>query len=537
MSRTCPSCGNGVSETAKFCRACGKSLPATAEPAPPTPPPEATPRQTCTECGTELLSDALFCHRCGAEAPPPPPPAHIDCPSCGKELDGTDAFCRYCGSATRSQPIPRAAARVASTPVTGAKATVLEPPPEPAASPPVGHEPPPAAAVEPGPASASSEDARPSEPAPPAGEANDPGDQRPPDELEARDQSDLEHHIAPPPPLVFESGMTGGPSAGDAAPSDQPPAAQEPAADVPIVEESAQPATTTAGTAADNGDQSVGVASHLSTTEIPESDEGAPAFEPGREETSFDQGPAAGDARPAHAEGANASPAMSPQPAQGASHTPAAGPSWPLPPTVHERPRVEPETTAAPQPFEPAKGSAAEDRAKQHVAQAPAGSPSDPVDVVLNPRQSTIQPLKPQAGESPTVTSGAASPTPGQRTCVACRAPVSDTAKFCRSCGAELVDAEATMVLSAVSAILDDEERKRSEPAPAADPDPGESARRCPKCDAAVETWATFCRHCGTPLPAGPQPRADSAASCEVCGAPAAAGSTMCVNCSQAVGT
>ena len=537
MSRTCPSCGNGVSETAKFCRACGKPVPPPIEATPPSPTAGASSPQTCVDCGTELVGDALFCHRCGAEAPPPPPPAHIDCPSCGKELDGTDVFCRYCGSATRSQPTPRAAARVAPTQVIEPEAPVVEPRPEPAASTPIGHEPTRASALEARAAPATPPSTPFSEPAPPAAAANDPGDQSPSDELETRDQGDPEHHIAPPPSFVLESAITDDPSAADALPSDQPHGSSEQAPDAATVEESTQPATATTATVADYSDQPVGVASHLSTTEMPESDGAAPAFTPGREEASFDQGLAAGDKQPAHAGGANATPATSSEPAEAASHPPAAESGGPLRPTVQEYSGVEPERTGAPQPFEPAKGSAPEDRAEQPVAEAPAGSPSDPLDIALKPRRSTNQPLKPQAGESPTVTSGAASAPPEQRTCAACRAPVSDTARFCRSCGADLGDADATKVLSAVSAILDDEQRNQPERAPAGDPYPGENTRRCPKCDAAVESWATFCRHCGTPLAAGSQPRADSDASCEVCGAPAVAGSTMCVNCSQAVGT
>jgi len=99
VSRTCPSCGAAVSETAKFCRGCGGRVIAAAE-APPAVAVSETTAQACPACGAELVPGARFCHMCAAEAPPPPRPARIDCPGCGKEIDGSDAFCRYCGGTT-----------------------------------------------------------------------------------------------------------------------------------------------------------------------------------------------------------------------------------------------------------------------------------------------------------------------------------------------------------------------------------------------------------------------------------------------------
>ena len=96
MSRTCSSCRAELSDTAKFCRACGAAVATQPDPVIEA---DASPA-LCPSCETELVPGARFCHNCATEAPPPPPPARVDCPACGKEIDGIDPFCRYCGSST-----------------------------------------------------------------------------------------------------------------------------------------------------------------------------------------------------------------------------------------------------------------------------------------------------------------------------------------------------------------------------------------------------------------------------------------------------
>lgn len=67
---------------------------------------------------------------------------------------------------------------------------------------------------------------------------------------------------------------------------------------------------------------------------------------------------------------------------------------------------------------------------------------------------------------------------PVQLSCRACQTFVSDTARFCRSCGAELDQTEATVI--------------------------GLRPTRstCPHCQSEVVAWASFCRHCGAVLSA-----------------------------------
>ena len=60
----CPSCGNAAQNGAKFCRFCGKPLPAY---------PASASAGRCSRCSSFLPSGAAFCMVCGAPAPKQPP--------------------------------------------------------------------------------------------------------------------------------------------------------------------------------------------------------------------------------------------------------------------------------------------------------------------------------------------------------------------------------------------------------------------------------------------------------------------------------
>ena len=60
----CPSCGNAAQDGAKFCRFCGKPLPAY---------PASASAGRCSRCSSFLPSGAAFCMVCGAPAPKQPP--------------------------------------------------------------------------------------------------------------------------------------------------------------------------------------------------------------------------------------------------------------------------------------------------------------------------------------------------------------------------------------------------------------------------------------------------------------------------------
>ena len=60
----CPSCGNAAQDGAKFCRFCGKPLPAY---------PASASDGRCSRCSSFLTSGAAFCMVCGAPAPKQPP--------------------------------------------------------------------------------------------------------------------------------------------------------------------------------------------------------------------------------------------------------------------------------------------------------------------------------------------------------------------------------------------------------------------------------------------------------------------------------
>lgn len=77
---SCPDCGGGVSEEAKFCPSCGHQL---------------VVFQRCRECGKNLPPGARFCSRCGAGVSQEPGSA--GCPHCGGENLREALFCNHCG--------------------------------------------------------------------------------------------------------------------------------------------------------------------------------------------------------------------------------------------------------------------------------------------------------------------------------------------------------------------------------------------------------------------------------------------------------
>jgi RNA polymerase subunit RPABC4/transcription elongation factor Spt4 len=117
----CKKCGTRINDGAKFCPACGQTVPAaTAEPAA-----EQAVESRCTSCGTALKKDAQFCPNCGrtvqaaqkepargearpenlvsgedgktAEAARESLDAKNNCLNCGKPIEENWQLCPYCG--------------------------------------------------------------------------------------------------------------------------------------------------------------------------------------------------------------------------------------------------------------------------------------------------------------------------------------------------------------------------------------------------------------------------------------------------------
>ncbi len=91
----CPNCGKAISKDAKFCAACGQTI----------PQPEAAPARagvTCPNCGASLAEGAAFCASCGNKITPaaeaPAAPASNVCPNCGEALAADAVFCANCGT-------------------------------------------------------------------------------------------------------------------------------------------------------------------------------------------------------------------------------------------------------------------------------------------------------------------------------------------------------------------------------------------------------------------------------------------------------
>jgi hypothetical protein len=116
----CTSCGNQVEESASFCTACGKPMPAAAHPSAAV----NVARPVCSACGAQADPDSVFCTECGkplnaqgepaakvisaspaiaatvplsAEATPGTNSPTALCTNCGSKLEPGTGFCTNCG--------------------------------------------------------------------------------------------------------------------------------------------------------------------------------------------------------------------------------------------------------------------------------------------------------------------------------------------------------------------------------------------------------------------------------------------------------
>jgi predicted amidophosphoribosyltransferase len=113
----CTSCGNQVDESASFCTACGKPMPAAAYPSAAV----SVTRPICTSCGAPRDHGSIFCTECGkrldasataaesvpalavaasvplADEPTPTPAPIAFCTNCGSKLEPGTSFCTNCG--------------------------------------------------------------------------------------------------------------------------------------------------------------------------------------------------------------------------------------------------------------------------------------------------------------------------------------------------------------------------------------------------------------------------------------------------------
>lgn len=146
-----------------------------------------------------------------------------------------------------------------------------------------------------------------------------------------------------------------------------------------------------------------------------------------------------------------------------------------------------------------------------------APSPPSPKPVAARPAALSTEPVRAPREESTIVSpepgavvSSAVSPQP---TCNACQAPISEGARFCRSCGAPVERPSAVVAA------------------------PSSQTAVCPGCGEQVEAWARFCRHCGQDLPGqgGVQPSVDRGISCAICGAPKQRDGLLCAPCEHAM--
>ena len=86
----CPSCGTENSESAKFCRSCGKKLVI-----------EMTVK--CPHCGADGQENRLHCTNCGKElAVRPSETRDRFCTACGKKIGPAADVCPFCGHRSRS---------------------------------------------------------------------------------------------------------------------------------------------------------------------------------------------------------------------------------------------------------------------------------------------------------------------------------------------------------------------------------------------------------------------------------------------------
>ena len=93
----CASCGNELTENAKFCISCGA-------------PVRIQPARACPVCGSELPSGTKYCIYCGTKISGEDKTVQLQpaqerfCSSCGEKIYPGQKFCRICGTSTAEEP-------------------------------------------------------------------------------------------------------------------------------------------------------------------------------------------------------------------------------------------------------------------------------------------------------------------------------------------------------------------------------------------------------------------------------------------------
>ncbi|MFC1999519.1 zinc ribbon domain-containing protein [Chloroflexota bacterium] len=96
------------------------------------------------------------------------------------------------------------------------------------------------------------------------------------------------------------------------------------------------------------------------------------------------------------------------------------------------------------------------------------------------------------------------------QTCAKCQAPLSPGVKFCKQCGAAVVEKEVAPVSEAATATVN-----------------------CPNCQAPISAGSKFCAQCGKLVAQEQVP--SSPATCPQCGRPLKPGAKFCAGCGNAL--
>jgi len=450
MSRTCPSCGAPVSPTAKFCRSCGTAVLAD-PPLEPVPPEPVPPEPTqdCPACGITLVDSAAFCHGCGAAAPPPPPPPEPEIPE--------RTLCPTC-----DQEIDGVDqfCRYCGSPTRP--------------------------------------DSRPIRVAEPAAESA---------AFESAAMTAIAATFAPTPHDAVagaQASSTGPVPELTPIPLLTSPSAHEP--DTPPEREL---------TLAEDHEPDSEQVTVLAGTKPPHVPPSSRADELSDAKTADAIDPDSATEILTSVAALIGSTEATETPTRPATDVPAHG-------TGDEETIVSSSIGETATPRRAVKLTCLVCHAPvsetARFCRSCGASFDDAAATVETPTRPSADVPAPATGEEETIASGSLSETPTpprdvKLTCLVCGAPVSETARFCRSCGASFDDTAATVIMT--------------RPAPS----------RCPTCTEDVEEWAEFCRHCGARLKAaGAESAAGTAHTCEVCGAPTEGERSLCGHCAQVVG-